>query len=37
MKTLDEIAIKNRTDKSSKTHNYCVKYEKKSLKQVINE
>jgi len=28
MNSLDEIAIKNGTDKSSKTHNYCVKYEK---------
>jgi hypothetical protein len=26
--TLDEIAIKHGTDKSSKIHNYCVKYEK---------
>lgn len=28
MNSLDEIAIKNGTDKSSKIHNYCVKYEK---------
>lgn len=27
-KTLDEIAIKHGTDKSSKHHNYCEKYEK---------
>ena len=28
MKTLDEIAIETKTDKSSHQHNYCVKYEK---------
>ncbi len=28
MKTLDQIAIENGTDKSSAIHNYCVKYEK---------
>lgn len=28
MNTLDEIAIAAGTDKSSRTHNYCVKYEK---------
>jgi predicted O-methyltransferase YrrM len=28
MKTLDSIAIKNKTDKSSLVHNYCSKYEK---------
>lgn len=28
MKTLDSIAIKNKTDKSSLVHNYCFKYQK---------
>lgn len=28
MKTLDQIAIEKGTDKSSKIHNYCIKYEK---------
>ena len=28
MKSLDQIAIEKNTDKSSKIHDYCVKYEK---------